>query len=260
MAVKDDRGTHIGATFDVYRRFVSYHSPVFARQFVNGRRTLDLGNEIDPEAFEIFVGWLYTQNLSSGRASLPSSEQLIELWLIADYAQIPKLQNEVVRVLESYRTPSYCPELPANKFARVYRRTREGCPLRCYIADVLVAENRVISEDYPRALLFDIIKAFADCVDSYGATISALTRLRPAPKIFSIDKYYVEEINRESPHSGAEEQPISHKRSQTCQTWSNNQKRRRTELNLDDPEQEMRWERARDQESHGGDSPMVIID
>jgi hypothetical protein len=70
-----------GATYDVYKRFVCYHSPVFTKAFSGQNREVRL-QDTSPCAFEIFIRWLYTQDIFSGRTSWPSCDELIALWLI----------------------------------------------------------------------------------------------------------------------------------------------------------------------------------
>jgi hypothetical protein len=61
-----------GKSYDVYKRFVFYHPPIFSGQ----NREVEL-QDTSPCAFDIFVRWLYTQNIFSGRTSWPSCEELI---------------------------------------------------------------------------------------------------------------------------------------------------------------------------------------
>ncbi len=59
--------------------------------------------DADADAFGIFVNWLYTPNIADNEGQLPSCEELMSLWLLADFVLVPRLQNKATEKLEEAR-------------------------------------------------------------------------------------------------------------------------------------------------------------
>ncbi len=55
-----------------------------------------------PVAFGQFVRWCYTRHLNEYDGSELSVETLIDLWLLADKAMVPKLQNEAIWAINNH--------------------------------------------------------------------------------------------------------------------------------------------------------------
>lgn len=146
--------------YTLYKRFVCYHSPVFEKAIEQEKlERIDI-HDTDPEAFNIFVRWIYTQDIFCEGKAWPSCENLIELWMLAELARIPALQSRVLQVLEVSRKGGM--QLPVQMFDRVWKKTEEGSALRRYIVEALIEEKRVDQQGYPRELLNDLVKVLLE--------------------------------------------------------------------------------------------------
>jgi hypothetical protein len=95
--------------YTIHKDLLCYHSPYFHRalngSFVDAsRQEVELEN-VQPDVFGLFVHWIYRAKIGEKRFNDPkdstiveqtTDEQLIKLWSLADYLQVPKLQNAVV--------------------------------------------------------------------------------------------------------------------------------------------------------------------
>lgn len=148
--------------FKVHKNFVCYHSPFFDAafngNFVEGDTQQMKLEDTCPEAFGIFVNWLYTQDIENNKGELPSCENLMNLWLLADLVLVPRLQNETIDKLDEARRLRG--RLPSMLLARVYEHTTKGCPLRTYIIRTWPRKKIMLDEDrYPRGLLVDLVNS-----------------------------------------------------------------------------------------------------
>ncbi|KUJ19188.1 uncharacterized protein LY89DRAFT_773299 [Mollisia scopiformis] len=152
------------------------------------------------------------------------SEVLVELWFIADFAQTPKLQTEVVNALEEARV-QYERSIPTSKLVRIYKKTREGSSLRKYTVEALVARNKIEPENYHQQLTIDLVKAFS--IESTSLR-TAIQTLVPAKFRFRFDvdmkKCQMEQISKQ-PTSPPTHQQRSTKRSRASNHSSNARRR-----------------------------------
>jgi hypothetical protein len=95
--------------YTIHKDLLCYHSPYFHRalngSFVEAiRQEVEL-EHIEHDVFGLFVHWIYREKIEEKRFDNPqdstiieqtTDEQLIKLWSLADYLQVPKLQNAVV--------------------------------------------------------------------------------------------------------------------------------------------------------------------
>jgi len=116
---------------------------------------------MQPKAFNIFINWLYTQEIKDVDGKIPVQDRLYELWILADRFLIPKLQNKAMSYIRGVKT-RYGP-LSAPCAGWVYLNTAKGSPLRDCVADVLVSAllNQKPTHDYSWAsneMLLDTFK------------------------------------------------------------------------------------------------------
>jgi len=95
----------------------------------------------------------------------PSWHSLVSLWLLADYLQIPALQNLTIQTL--YEKQTRLGKIPVHTFRELYENTASGSMLRKYFAETCVwrpfAESSIYqSLDIPEAMLRDIAAGFND--------------------------------------------------------------------------------------------------
>ncbi|TVY35533.1 hypothetical protein LOCC1_G005521 [Lachnellula occidentalis] len=99
--------------FAVHKEFACHHSPVFNAAFngpfIEGQTQVYKLEDTTPRAARLLVYWLYTQNVD---LTLPSYDEsalkaqgnaLAELWVLADFLLIPRLQNAVLSAIVSVR-------------------------------------------------------------------------------------------------------------------------------------------------------------
>ena len=93
--------------FVVHKSFLCHHSPYFQKslngQFQEAQTGVVNLDDVDIHAFGLFVDWLYTGQTNEAKTK-PSKgkitwEEATELWILADYLQIPTLQNHTVKMI-----------------------------------------------------------------------------------------------------------------------------------------------------------------
>jgi ADP-dependent phosphofructokinase/glucokinase len=119
--------------------------------------------EVEGEIFGIFANWLYTQTIEDENAKVPSADQLIQLWILADRLLVPTLQNQALLVLDKQRQGGAPGSRPSSRnYNYAYEYTKDNSPLRLYIIEycVLDKQNRIHNTaSYPHQMLVDIINA-----------------------------------------------------------------------------------------------------
>lgn len=92
--------------FCIHKKFICYHSPFFAAAFngpfIEGETQTMKLDDVDAKTFGIFTNWLYTQDLMDGSGEyLIDIADLSQLWILAQRFLMPRMQNQVMRVLHS---------------------------------------------------------------------------------------------------------------------------------------------------------------
>jgi hypothetical protein len=83
--------------------------------------------DTEPIIFGLFVLWLYTQDLDGYYENPELALNLVKLWILADIALIPRLQNHIVGILCGY-SKEWCPS--PKTILTVYAKTCPGSALR----------------------------------------------------------------------------------------------------------------------------------
>lgn len=119
------------------------------------------------EAFGLFVNWLYKQSLpivhgssENSAADKPSWSGLVYLWILADYLQIPALQNLVIDEMLS-KFSRLCEQIPVELYSEIYNNTSSESALRKLLVDRCVWKGYADSDIYlnraiPRDMLNNI--------------------------------------------------------------------------------------------------------
>ncbi|KAK0112499.1 hypothetical protein ONS96_001735 [Cadophora gregata f. sp. sojae] len=147
-------------TFQVHKNYLCHYSPYFRAAltgpFIESSDQSVQLEDTSPSIFGIFVNWLYTQTLINKSSEQPLSSHLFKLWILADKMLIPRLQNDILSMLEEARKSK---GLPSAVFAYVYENTAEGSVLRRYIVEMCMAKTEAMKnpDDYPRELLLEIV-------------------------------------------------------------------------------------------------------
>jgi hypothetical protein len=144
----------------VHRSFLSAHSEYF-RAALEGSyeeaktSTVNL-KDVDAPTFDIFVGWLYSQQITTAVGDVPEFYELVKLWIFADFAQVPRLQNQVL--ISMNQRPGHLTDDPQICFETIYKNTVPKSPLRTYIVSSL-AKSQLAPEVYPREMLVDVVNS-----------------------------------------------------------------------------------------------------
>ncbi|CAG8976469.1 hypothetical protein HYALB_00008059 [Hymenoscyphus albidus] len=159
-------------TFIVHKSFICYYSPFFAAAF-NGSfkegetQHLDL-EDVHPSAFAAFIHWLYTQRILHQRGDLgpgATMGDVVELWALGDRFLVPRLSNEVLKILSCQDWFLYPQNTSAYLWRRIYETTTKGSKLRRFMirigSEVLFdrgyAKDQVALEKYPHEMPADAI-------------------------------------------------------------------------------------------------------
>ena len=171
--------------FVIHKEVVCHYSPVlnacFNSEFIEGQKQTYNVDDIDKNAFRLFMQWLYTQNinLSAHRnifsdfsktrfqphdcdATTRQSQEfaLVQLWVLAEKYMIPTLQNYTIRIL--YRLGFVCKPLSPEVYLYIYDNTDPQSKLRLLASHqaALNPNDRVFLANpslYPHEMLIDLL-------------------------------------------------------------------------------------------------------
>jgi hypothetical protein len=146
-----------------------YFHPMFGGDFQEGQAQSVVLDEIPSVAsFGLFVHWLYTQSI---QGTGPSAMDLVNIWILADKALIPTLQNQVIEEFAKLEIE----QVPTQLFPRVYQQqVWEGSALRALVVDMCVGQigKLKIDETFPREMLIDIVRAGAELLPTKATKLS----------------------------------------------------------------------------------------
>lgn len=118
-------------TFFVSESIISECSKLF-KHAEDVRGTI-IFEDVLPSTFQTFVTWMYTGRIQDNtKPNSPTFSELVDLWLLAELLQIPKLQNRSMLLMEEQRT--ILESIPFACVWGVYKVTTEPHPLRSYMA------------------------------------------------------------------------------------------------------------------------------
>ncbi|PVH71817.1 hypothetical protein DL98DRAFT_577183 [Cadophora sp. DSE1049] len=177
-------------TFQLHKNYLCHYSPYFRAAltgpFIESEDQQVKLEETSPSVFGIFVNWLYTQTLVNKSSEQPLSSHLFKLWILADKLLIPRLQNDILSMLEAARKSK---GLPSAVFGYVYENTTEESMLRKYIVAMCLSKTETMKnpDDYPRELLLEIVVA------ARRREKDALTRRERGQWRPDLEEYFVDE-------------------------------------------------------------------
>ncbi|KAJ9659781.1 hypothetical protein H2201_007217 [Coniosporium apollinis] len=127
--------------FLVHRELLTFHSPFFAAA-LNGTFAEGLSQSVTlPEervdTFELFVFWLYTQNLDEVfiKDGKPTYFLLLDLYSTADRLSVEKLRNQVVDKVAELAEEKNSVPTPSDTYI-LYESIRDNAPMRQLILDL----------------------------------------------------------------------------------------------------------------------------
>ncbi|PMD35266.1 hypothetical protein L207DRAFT_110390 [Hyaloscypha variabilis F] len=194
--------------FGVHKELISHYSPYFRAAFTSGFDEAKSGimklPETEAEIFEIFYVWLYRQKLwdkDARREDWPDTEDLVKLYVFADMARIPTLQNQALRALHNISDINN--NFPYSMMDYVWANTTSSSPLRRYFLDQIVWESSTealeeCEQDFPSEVRMDIIKAMNRTLDKL---IKPKTKFALSP-LNKVRDYYVSQGENTPPNFG----------------------------------------------------------
>lgn len=124
-------------TYCIYKELACCFSPIlnaaFSGGFIEGQpQTTTINDFLFPEVFGIVQGSLYKQTLTRATGEKPHTDELYQLWILADQLLMPRLQDqamaELVRNHEKRCTP-------LDGVTWIYKNTAQDSPLRRFLSD-----------------------------------------------------------------------------------------------------------------------------
>ncbi len=165
--------------FGIHKDLVCFHSPYFKGAFEGHFAEAKSGEvvleDVRPEVFGIFVHWLYTKSIDETicidtpfdviekfKKEAESNGNLFEAWLLAEYLQVPKLQNQIIRLLieKSHKSGGVCKLSQLD--ALIYEKTSVESPLRKFCVDCMCWSSaldildQMIIRQCPQEMIFDL--------------------------------------------------------------------------------------------------------
>jgi len=148
-----------GATteFKVYKDFLVYSSEFFNAAF-NGNfaeansRSMTL-HDTEAKTFGLLVSYIYVGELDN--AGIITADDLLRLWILADRVLIPKLQNHVLRIIETLAEF----EPSVDLLHHIYHRDHQYSLLRDFISEFFAMRQCAVladPEDLPKDMLAEI--------------------------------------------------------------------------------------------------------
>jgi hypothetical protein len=171
--------------FVIHKEVACHYSPVlnacFNSEFIEGQKQTYNVDDIDKNAFRLFMQWLYTQNIKLSAhsnifsdfsktrfqphdcdATTRQSQEfaLVQLWVLAEKYMIPTLQNYTIRIL--YRLGFVCKPLSPEVYLYIYDNTDPQSKLRLLASHqaALNPNDRVFLANpslYPHEMLIDLL-------------------------------------------------------------------------------------------------------
>jgi hypothetical protein len=126
-------------TIPVHKNFICHYSPyfnaLFKGGFIEGKTQFVELEDTPPAAFNIFVKWLYTQDIAREEKGLLNGDNttLVDAWILADRFMIPRLQNKLMGCIKRE-------SCSLDSWFRLYEKTAPGSKLRSYIVDRTIDE------------------------------------------------------------------------------------------------------------------------
>lgn len=129
--------------FTIHKNFICHYAPYFSILYPSitpdGEPNIP-ELESEPSIFTGLVNWIYTQEIkdTETETSVVGIEFLVGLWILAEQTFIPKLQNQVMRLLQTGKT-GYCKD-DGQLLKYAYRNSSKKSPLRRVLVDIFIQD------------------------------------------------------------------------------------------------------------------------
>jgi hypothetical protein len=170
---------------------LEFFSKAFNGPFIEGQNKHLTMEETAPGSFNLFFTWLYSQKVWGLASPAPTSIDLIDLWILADMALIPRLQNETLKHIDLHRAIDRRAPLEKVEVDHIWEDTGEGSAIRAYIVDEIVRGKLKVGDPrlLPQETLAELFTARGDII--VGSRIPLLGH--------EMAKYLVEEVLEKAP-------------------------------------------------------------
>jgi hypothetical protein len=151
-----------------------------------------------PELLGLFVHWMYTQDIPTticddmslpvakgDEQELPSMVHLFELWLLADYLQVPELQNKVLDTIRRRIARIRYYQLPALRIP--FEKTLQGSVVRKFVIDLLCWSSKPAKNLFDRRAMIPS-EMF---IELFVAERNRRMALNPKNPLEDMSNYYV---------------------------------------------------------------------
>ena len=129
--------------FTIHKNFICHYAPHFSVLYPS-KTPAGTPNvpelETEPNIFTGLVNWVYTQEIkdTETETSVVGIEFLVGLWILAEQTCMPKLQNQVMRLLQTGKT-GYCKD-DGQLLKHAYRNSSKKSPLRRVLVDIFIQD------------------------------------------------------------------------------------------------------------------------
>jgi len=142
IAVKSP-ATQAVEMFTIHKNFICHYapqSPLLHPSITSSGATNVPEVEAEASIFTGLVNWIYTQEIkdTETETSVVGIEFLVGLWVLAEQTRIPKLQNQVMRLLQTGKT-GYCKD-DGQLLLFAYRNSSKKSPLRRVLVDIFIQD------------------------------------------------------------------------------------------------------------------------
>jgi hypothetical protein len=151
-------------TFQVYKSVLCRQSPFFAAAFEGGfaeglTQSMTL-EDVNEKEFGSFVDWLHSKELRSQTTQPLSAETMFKLWKLGDRFLVPRIQNEVMKILHAAAKRSHTD----SDFFKAMVSHCEGSPiLQQFTSDALLCyEKHQLLETVLQVMKLDMTKELVD--------------------------------------------------------------------------------------------------
>lgn len=163
--------------FLAHKDFLCHYSEYFDKAlngpFIEGQSMVVTLKEDNPEAFAVFLDWIYTQKLDANPLIVGSKEPMgyheamalfVRVWCLADYLQVPGLQNLAMDAVIQWER--HCYIVPTGILHLVYSLSPPNAPLRQYFVDAITREMpdegfHKHAKEFPHDMLLDMLTTFS---------------------------------------------------------------------------------------------------
>lgn len=162
----------------MHKDFICYYSPFFRAAFnspfIEGQTQTMEFTDTNPYIFGLFVRWIYSQDLKGCQENPELAPYLVELWILADIALIPQLQNHIMRILCGY-SKEWCPG--SKTLLTVYAKTGPDSQTRKLVIKSYALRSP--SNEFPTTvglhekIIFDVAVCLKNHLNLYRAGCNA---------------------------------------------------------------------------------------